>query len=159
MRELPLSVAISALIHDNKILLIKRKKGDYIGLLGLPGGKVEMNEHLSEAAIREIQEESGINANFVSHMGFVSEHLVEDGEVKGHFLLHICELEPKTTTIQAGSEGDLGWYDLSVLPQIKNKIIPSDFKIIDKIVVNKQKNYFDCVLEKQGEEYTLVKFD
>jgi len=39
MKELPLAVAISALIKDNQILLIKRLKGDYVGLLGLPGGK------------------------------------------------------------------------------------------------------------------------
>ena len=41
MKELPLAVAISALIKDNQILLIKRLKGDYVGLLGLPGGKIE----------------------------------------------------------------------------------------------------------------------
>ena len=41
MKELPLAVAISALIKDNKILLIKRLRGDYVGLLGLPGGKIE----------------------------------------------------------------------------------------------------------------------
>ena len=41
MKELPLAVVITALVKDNKILLIKRMKGDYVGLLGLPGGKIE----------------------------------------------------------------------------------------------------------------------
>jgi len=92
MGDLPLSIAISALIKDNKILLIKRKKGDYVGLLGLPGGKIEKGEHVGEAAVREILEESGIACEFRNHLGFVSEHLVENGEVSNHFLLHVCEL-------------------------------------------------------------------
>ncbi|MGC9310495.1 MAG: NUDIX hydrolase [Candidatus Aenigmatarchaeota archaeon] len=61
MRERPLAVAIAALINENKILLIKRLKGDYAGFLGLPGGKVEKDEHVSEAAKREILEEAGIS--------------------------------------------------------------------------------------------------
>ncbi|MCD6094481.1 NUDIX domain-containing protein [bacterium] len=47
MQENPLSVVISALIKNNQILLIKRVRGDYIGLWGLPGGKIEKEEHLS----------------------------------------------------------------------------------------------------------------
>jgi 8-oxo-dGTP diphosphatase len=107
MKELPLAVAISALIKDNKILLVKRLRGDYIGFLGLPGGKVEKNEHLSEAATREILEESGIESEFKNLLGFVSEHLVENGNVLQHFLLYICELDPKTTEILNDTEGKL----------------------------------------------------
>ena len=104
MKELPLAVVISVLIKDNQILLIKRLRGDYVGLLGLPGGKIEKNEHLSEAAIREILEESGIESDFKNHLGFVSEHLIENGNILQHFLLHICKLEPKTTDILNDSE-------------------------------------------------------
>ena len=159
MKELPLAVAISALIKDNKILLIKRIKGDYVGLLGLPGGKIEKNEHLSQAAVREIREESGIESEFKSHLGFVSELLMEKGEIVGHFLLHVCELHPKTTDITNDQEGKLEWFDLDNLRQMREKIIPSDFLMIEKIIKNKEKGYYDCVLEKSGDAYILIKFE
>lgn len=158
MRDFPLSVAISALIKDNKILLIKRLRGDYVGLLALPGGKVEMNEHVSEAAVREIMEESGIHSVFKNYIGFVSEHLI-DGDSIQHFLLHVCELEPKTTEILNDVEGKLEWFDLDNLESMKDKIIPSDFLIIEKIIVNKENNYYNCIIEKKGEEHILKKFE
>ncbi|MEA2065285.1 MAG: NUDIX hydrolase [Patescibacteria group bacterium] len=159
MKETPLAVAISALIKDDKILLIKRIRGDYIGLLGLPGGKVEKDEHLSEAAIREIFEESGIKSKFKNYLGFVSELLIEDKNILKHLLLHICELEPKTTEILNDLEGELNWFDLNDIKNFKNQIIPSDFLMIENIVRNKKKMYYDCVLEKIGGKYFLKKFE
>ena len=159
MKELPLAVAISAVIKDNQILLIKRLRGDYAGLLGLPGGKVEKNEHLSEAATREILEESGIESNFKSHLGFVSEHLIENGNILQHFLLHICELEPKTTDILNESEGKLAWFNLDDIQKMKESIIHSDFLIIEKIVKNRGKVYYNCTVEKNGDNYFLKKFE
>lgn len=159
MKELPLSVAISALIHQNNILLIKRARGNYIGLWGLPGGKIEKGEHLSEAAVREIFEESGIKSEFKNHLGFISEHLIENGNIAQHFLLHICELNPQSTEITNNREGDLSWFDLDGIEDIKDKIIPSDFLIMERLIKNKEKNYYDCVLEKIGNDYILRKFN
>lgn len=158
MEERPLSVAISALIKDKKILLIKRTRGDYIGLWGLPGGKIEKNEHVSEAAIREIKEESGIESNFKKHLGIVSEHLMEEGTVIKHFLLHICELTPKTINISNNEEGQLKWFELEGLEKIKNRLIPSDYLMIKKMILNCEGGYFNCIVEKSGEDHILKKF-
>ena len=159
MKELPLSVVIAALVQDNKILLIQRKRGSYVGYWALPGGKIEKHEHLSQAATREILEESGIQSEFKQHLGFVSEHLVENGEVNQHFLLHLCELTPQTTQITQDQEGKLAWFDLNNLEEMKDQIVPSDFPMIKKMIINKEGNYFDCVLEKVGEEHFLRKFE
>lgn len=155
-----MSIVICALIHDNKILLIERAKGDYVGLLGLPGGKIEKDEHFSTAAIREVHEESGIDPDFKEYLGLVSEHLLdENGKVAEHFLLHICLLVSKAVKITNGEEGKLGWFDLSELGNIKNKVIPSDFIIIDRMVKNHGKNYFDCVIRRESDKYLLEKFE
>jgi len=134
-------------------------RGDYVGLWGLPGGKVEKNEHLSEAAIREILEESGIESDFKNYLGFVSEHLMENGDIIRHFLLHVCELIPKSISITNNQEGELSWFDLNEIERMKDKIIPSDFLMIEKIIKNKEKNYYNCILEKVGDSYTLRKWE
>jgi len=156
--EKPLAVAIAALIHEGRILLIRRKRGDYPGLWGLPGGKVEHDEHLSEAATREIREESGIEASFSRYLGCVSEHLVEGGRVARHFLLHVCALAPRTTEIRTDAEGTLRWCALERIGGMKAEIIPSDFLIIERMVTGNGKGYYDCVLEKTGDAHALKKF-
>lgn len=157
--EKPLAVAIAAVINDNKILLIKRIKGDYVGLWGLPGGKIEKNEHFGEAARREIMEESGIDTEFQKYLGLVSEHLVENGNILQHFLLHVSRLFPKTMDIASGAEGALRWFKLDAIEENKNAIIPSDFLMIEKMAVREEGNYFECVIEKSGEDHVLQRFE
>lgn len=159
MLEVPLSVAIAALIHENKILLIKRIRGNYISFWSLPGGKIEKTEHVSEAAVREIAEETGIKSTFKNHLGFVSEHLMEKGMVIQHFLLHLCELQSDDVSIIPGKEGELAWFDLETIDQYQSKIIPSDYLMITTMVKNKKKNYFNSVIQKKGEEHFLEKFE
>jgi ADP-ribose pyrophosphatase YjhB (NUDIX family) len=157
MKELPLAVVISALVKNDKILLIKRIKGDYIGYWGLPGGKIEKNEHVSEAAVREIKEESGIDSDFEQHLGFVSELLIENNNIIQHLLLNVCKLNPKSTLITNNSEGNLKWFDLNKLE--KENIIPSDLLMINKMLKTKEKNYYNCVIEKSGNDHILKKFE
>lgn len=159
MNQYPLAVAIAALIHDEKILLIKRAKGSYVGFWGLPGGKIEKHEHVSDAAIREIQEETGICSRFTQHLGFVSEHLLENNEVFQHFLLHLCQLQPLTLRLVESKEGAVAWFALKDLPSHREKIIPSDYVMIEKMVLSQGKNYYNCVVEKKGEEHHIVRFD
>lgn len=159
MKVLALPVAISALIHENRILLIRRERGNFVGLWGLPGGKIENNEHLAHAAVREILEESGIESEFRGHLALVSEHVIEDGKLSGHFLLHVCELSPRTTEITRGSEGKLAWFDLDTLHDMRDRIIPSDFPMIERIVRNRESAYYESVIEKSGDNHTLRRFE
>ena len=156
--EKPLAVAIAAVIKNGKILLIKRIKGDYIGLWGLPGGKIEKDEHFQGAARREIMEESGIETEFEKYLGLVSEHLVENGIIQ-HFLLHVSRLDPKTMEISNDIEGVLEWFELDSIGDKKEMIIPSDFLMIEKMAIGEEGNYFECVIEKSGDSHTLKRFE
>ena len=154
----PLAVVIAALIYEEKILLIQRRRGDYVGLWGLPGGKIEKGEHLPRAALREIAEEAGIEAKFKGYLGCVSECLEEDGKVTQHFLLHLCELTPLTTVITSHGEGTLDWFCLEKIASMRDQIIPSDYLIIQRMVNGRENTYYNCVLQKSGGGYMLKAF-
>lgn len=160
MNGFPLAVVINVVVKDGKILLIKRIKGDYVGFWGLPGGKIKKDEHLSEAAKREFLEESGIPSRFKDYLGFVSENLIdEEGNVLEHFLLHICVLEPQSTVVTNDGEGKLEWFSLDSLERSFASIIPSDYLIMEKMVKKGEKNYYNCVIKRNKDKYTLVKFE
>ena len=54
-------------IFGNAILLLKKFNGDWV----LPKGRVEKNENIREAAIREVMEESGVKAEIIKYIGMV----------------------------------------------------------------------------------------
>lgn len=60
-------VSYFVLVDDEKLLLIEHLKA---GLWLPPGGHVEKNEHPAETVKREIQEELGTTAEFISHKPF-----------------------------------------------------------------------------------------
>lgn len=147
------SIALGIVIKNNKILLLKRTKGDFVNLLAIPGGKIEANEHVKDATIREIKEETGIESDFKEYLGCVSEILIENNEITANFILHLCALTPKTKLKKHAK-----WYDLNSLDKVKQEIIPSDYKMIENFVLNKNKRYYDCVEEKIGNKYYIRKF-
>lgn len=155
----PQIVALPIVINENKILLMKRKLDPFAGNWCFPGGKVEHGEHVSEAAIRELLEETGIKARFKEHLGIISEHVIEENKVINHFVLHVCEVIPETLEITSSPEGEVRWFDLDKLDEIKSQFIPSDFSLIEKIVKNREKGYYESVIEKQNDSYILRKFE
>ncbi len=62
----PASGAEALIVHEDKIMLIKRSDN---GLWAVPGGLVEVGETLAEAAIRELWEETGISAQVTKLIG------------------------------------------------------------------------------------------
>lgn len=55
-------------VFGNAILLLKKFNGDWV----LPKGRVEKNESLEEAALREVFEESGVRAEIIEYIGLVN---------------------------------------------------------------------------------------
>jgi ADP-ribose pyrophosphatase YjhB (NUDIX family) len=88
--------AASAVVTDDKgrILLIRRSDND---LWSIPGGAMEIGESISETAVREVSEETGLDVEPLYVIGIYSSprHVVEygDGEVRQQFsICFACKL-------------------------------------------------------------------
>ena len=65
-------VAIASIMEGEKILLVQRPKNTMLeGLWELPGGKVEKNETIEQACLRELNEETGMNIKIERKIGIV----------------------------------------------------------------------------------------
>jgi 8-oxo-dGTP diphosphatase len=59
-------IGVSACVwRDGKVLLVERGKEPWKGKWSLPGGSLEFGETVREAARRELEEETGIEADLV----------------------------------------------------------------------------------------------
>jgi 8-oxo-dGTP diphosphatase len=54
--------------HQLKVLLIQRKNDPFAGRWALPGGFVDMDESLEAAALRELEEETGVRDVFIEQL-------------------------------------------------------------------------------------------
>ena len=61
------------IIKDNKVLLIKRRNEPYKDKWAIPGGFVEYGEKTEDAVIREIKEETGLEAKIDGLIGVYSD--------------------------------------------------------------------------------------
>lgn len=147
----PLSVAIGAVVRDGEILMIRRESGDYQGYWALPGGKIEQGEHVSDAAVRELEEEAGIETVFHEYLGLVSEVFDEK-----QFMLHIVVLETEDETVSGGCEGDVDWLDLDSIEGFD--VVPSDLKIIEELIMGDDGGYFECVMSESDGDHVLEEF-
>jgi 8-oxo-dGTP diphosphatase len=63
-------VSISV-FRDGRVLLATRTKPPYAGLFTLPGGHIEAGEKAADAALRELEEETGVKAALVGFNQYV----------------------------------------------------------------------------------------
>ena len=100
---------------EGKILLAKSKKWD--GKYTVFGGHVELGETLEDAIIREVKEESGLDVEVVSELGF-GESIFEKGcYKKKHFVFvdFLCVYEGSSTDVNLSQEEyfkDYLWIDV-----------------------------------------------
>ena len=110
------SLAVDAIvIHGDKILLIKRGKEPWKGMLSFPGGFVEQGEDPEVAVIRELKEECGLD-------GVVEKLVCVKGDPnrdpRGH-VVSIAYLVTAQGMPSAGDDAaDAAWYDLSEIKEL-----------------------------------------
>ena len=124
-------IAASAFVLDpaRRLLMIRRTDS---GLYALPGGTHELGETMTETAIRETEEETGMTVQVVGLIGVYSNpaHVIEfsDGEVRQEF--SICfRAQPITGELRPSDESsEVLWVEadridaLDVHPSIRLRI-------------------------------------
>ncbi|KAK9041118.1 hypothetical protein V6N11_016236 [Hibiscus sabdariffa] len=94
-------VGISAFVMNEKreVLVVQEKGGKFkgTGVWKFPTGVVDEGEDISEAAMREVKEETGIDTEFVEILAFRQSH--QSFFTKSD-LLFVCMLRPRSFDIQ-----------------------------------------------------------
>ena len=84
----PILAASIAVFRDGRVLLAERVNPPAARRFSLPGGVVEPGETLAEAALRELREETGVEARvagFNDHVEVIERD--EAGRVRRHFVV------------------------------------------------------------------------
>lgn len=136
----PLNVVGSPVIYKDKFLLIKRINPPYKGLWSMVGSKIEVGEDIKDAIIREVKEETGINAKFVAIRGVVYEALHTEKGIDDHFVIWACETRAKSGRAKENGEGKVKWFTKAELKKHEKEIIPSDFAMIKTFFLGKKQS-------------------
>jgi 8-oxo-dGTP diphosphatase len=80
-------------VHDGRVLLVKRGKEPLLGRWVVPGGTVELGETLEEAIVREIEEETGLTVVPREVLTVFDRIEREAGRVRHHFVIvdYLCD--------------------------------------------------------------------
>jgi len=113
---------VGALIYEGEsILLVQRGHEPLKGLWSLPGGAVETGEHLDQAIVREVREETGLLVQPTS-IATIFERIMRDAEGRAeyHYVLvdYFCTV--LGGKLQAGDDSDqVEWVPLVAVDSVK----------------------------------------
>jgi 8-oxo-dGTP diphosphatase len=98
-----------------EVLLIERSKAPFAGAWALPGGFLEMNETLEQAASRELLEETSVIAKKLIPVGTFS---AVDRDPRGRVIsAGFAVIVPARTEVKAGDDArNYHWFPIRKLP-------------------------------------------
>jgi ADP-ribose pyrophosphatase YjhB (NUDIX family) len=114
--ENPLPVACCIVANENReVLLVKRKKDPYRDMWCLPIGFAESGEEVSQAALRELTEETGLTGEII--------RLIDVDTIENYFYgsLAIVTYEVRATggLLEPGDDAtDAAWFPINCLPEL-----------------------------------------
>ena len=128
-------IVITILSCQNRYLFIQRKNPPYEGLWSMVGGKVNVGEHITEGAIREVMEETGAKkVDNYDYRGIVSERLVDaEDNLLSQFLIFVGHASIDSFT-QNHREGDLGLFSIDEIHENKDQFLPSDYEMFQRFL-------------------------
>ena len=111
----PLLTVDILIVQSGKLVLIRRRNPPFQGHWALPGGFVDVGETVEKAAVREANEETGLDVELQGLVGVFSD---PDRDPRGH-TVSICFAALGQGTPRASSDAqDVGLFDLDDLPPL-----------------------------------------
>lgn len=153
------SVTVDCIIfglEENKIkvLLIKRGSEPYIGKWALPGGFVDMNEDLEAAALRELEEETGVKNVFIEQL-FTFGNPSRDPRGRVISIAYFALVNLHEHPAQASSDAEQAdWFELDEIPELA-----FDHREILDVAINRLRGkvvYQPIGFELLPEKFTLT---
>ena len=117
-------VGVGAIVlHEGRVLLVKRGQAPALGLWSVPGGLVDLGETTVDAARREVEEECGLKVRIAGLVGVLDRVTRDaDGGVRYHWVLvdYLAFLETATNdTITAGSDAaEVRWVTIDEVDRL-----------------------------------------
>ncbi len=112
----------AVVLHDEKVLLVKRANPPNQFQWAIPGGKVHYGETLQQAVEREVREEAGIIIKAGKPI-FGFDHIEQDnsGNIQCHYVIIDVRAEYISGDIAAGSDAsEVKWFTQQDLFSIDN---------------------------------------
>ena len=116
-----------------RILLIKRGNHPCIGLWACPGGFVEFKENLYDAALRELQEETGLHDIEAEQLKSYGDY-DRDPRTRIITTAFVALIDEGSQKAQAGDDArEAGWFDIS--DELVNKTEDKNINICARVGV------------------------
>jgi ADP-ribose pyrophosphatase YjhB (NUDIX family) len=114
-RTLPIAAALAIVLRGERMLLVRRSHRPDAGRWGFPGGKIEPGETVIAAALRELEEETGVAAEPVEVLTAV-DVIRRIGETLHHYVLIavLCRWTAGEGA-PASDAHEIGWFDLATV--------------------------------------------
>jgi 8-oxo-dGTP diphosphatase len=103
----PMLAASVGVFREGRVLLGERLVEPAKGLFTFPGGRVEYGETLKVAALRELMEEVGVEAEIVGFVDFV-ETIVKGEDGKPAFHALVCAFAARWVAGEPQSSNEIG---------------------------------------------------
>jgi len=101
------------------VLLVRRKNPPFEGRWALPGGFIEMDEPLEKAALRELEEETGVSGIHVVQLGAFGEDPRRDPRGRNISIAYMALVDWRRHPIRADDDAaDVAWMPAGDLPQM-----------------------------------------
>lgn len=115
---LTVDVAIVTREAQSRVLLIRRQKEPFAGSWALPGGFVDENEKLGDAARRELVEETGVSGANLEQL-YTAGDPGRDPRGWVVSVAYLAQVDPGAVKpVAADDAGEVGWFPLDELPSL-----------------------------------------
>jgi ADP-ribose pyrophosphatase YjhB (NUDIX family) len=128
-------VGVGAIVfQDDNVLLVRRGREPLKGEWSLPGGRLELGEHLEAAVVREVREETGLDVRVVRHAETLERIFREEERVRYHYVLVDFLCEVTGGELLCGDDAaDAAWFPLGAVLRGEVAVAQFTLEVLERV--------------------------